>query len=219
MFLKNCNFRIIQATNFVSQLQRECSESVNNEPLDVMWVRDLPSVNAVNYDYLQFCVSVKSDPFTRLTFVPQPYAPSPLATRIYENAFLMRSEKPIHKKHYTKSLAISLPHDVDSRCPGENFTKLYFNTEIVLIFNVCSRRTEKKADDKTLCCFLPRRETIAKANIFRQRGEEEEEPVWAGDGVKTFSSKVHSGKNLFKAFFIATTRGWVGDVVRLSVDW
>lgn len=144
MFLKNCNFRIIQATNFVSQLQRECSESVNNEPLDVMWVRDLPSVNAVNYDYLQFCVSVKSDPFTRLTFVPQPYAPSPLATRIYENAFLIRSEKPIHKKHYTKSLAISLPHDVDSRCPGENFTKLYFNTEIVLIFNVCSRRTEKK---------------------------------------------------------------------------
>lgn len=171
-----------------------------------MWARDLPSVNAVNYDYLQFYVSVKSDPFTRLTFVPQPYAPSPLATRIYENAFLMRTEKPIHKKHYTKSLAISLSHDVDSRCPGEIIFQHRNRFDFQCLFSPLAE-PKKKADDKTLCCFLPRRETIAKANIFRQKERKRRNRCGRVMEWKLSVQKFTARRNLFKTFFLCNDSG------------
>lgn len=203
--------------NLISQLVCRIN-SYKKAPLEsrkgISTTKGSTSKKAVICDYLQFYVSVKSDPFTRLSFVPQPYAPSLLATRIYENAFLMRFKSPFTEKKATTlhKVWLSRFHLMPTRDVWENVhkIKLYFLTPKSLWFSmfVLTRPTRKKClNDKTFCSFFLAGKQLREQIFLSKEGRVSVVGADA-EGVKNFqfksSQRLKFIQNLFMQFLPAS---------------
>lgn len=166
-------------------------------------------------DYLQFYVSVKSDPFTRLSFVPQPYAPSLLAARIYENAFLMRFKSPFtEKKTSLHKVCLSRFHLMPTRDVWENFHKIMFQHRNRFDFQCLfspGRREKKCLNDKTLCSFFLAGKQLREQIFFVEGGTRQRRRGGCG-GSENFqfksSQRLKFIQNLFMQLLLASFGCW-----------